>query len=255
MSVTASQVAVASETGLARARNEDSAYVGRWLCAVADGMGGYAAGDLASATVVEAVRRFDAATDAGQLTSVLGSAVLAANSQLAARSAGVPEVTGMGSTLTALLWSGTHVGVAHIGDSRAYLLRGGTLRQITEDHHLSNLVAAPMPARISEYLVRYLDARPGWSPDLTLRSVQPGDRYLICSDGLSGFTSAEAIRDVLAGRAEVAQAADGLVALAYAAGAPDNVTVIVVDLPDGAWAEREGSPLVMGAAAGLAGRA
>lgn len=95
----------------------------------------------------------------------------------------------------------------------------------------------------------------GTSPDLTLRSIQPGDRYLICSDGLSGFTSAEAIRDVLAGRAEVAQAADGLVALAYAAGAPDNVTVIVVDLPDGAWAEREGSPLVMGAAAGLAGRA
>ena len=77
--------------------------------------------------------------------------------------------------------------------------------------------------------MRYLDALPGWSPDLTLRAVQPGDRYLICSDGLSGFTLPGAIRDVLAGSAEAAQAADDLVALAYAAGAPDNVTVIVVE--------------------------
>jgi PPM family protein phosphatase len=252
--MTRARVAVASRTGLVRARNEDSAYVGRWLCAVADGMGGHAAGNVASATVVDAISLFDVVTEAGQLTTVLGTAVRAANSGLTARGLGVPDLTGMGSTLTALLWSGTHVGIAHIGDSRAYLLRGGALRQVTEDHHLSNLVAAPMPARISEYLVRYLDARPGWSPDLTLRTVQPGDRYLICSDGLSGFTSAGAIRDVLTGRAEVTQAADDLVALAYAAGAPDNVTVIVVDMPDGAWTERGGSPIVAGAAAELAGR-
>jgi PPM family protein phosphatase len=251
--VNAPCVAVASETGLVRARNEDSAYAGRWLCAVADGMGGHAAGDVASATVVDAVRRFDVAADAEQLTSILGSAVSAANSQLTARADGVPELTGMGSTLTALLWSGTHVAVAHIGDSRAYLARGGRLRRITEDHVLGKLVAAPMPARIGEYLVRYLDARPGWSPDLSLRAIQPGDRYLICSDGLSSFASEEAIRDVLAD-GDVDQAADSLVALAYAGGAPDNVTVIVVDVPDGAWAERDGSPLVLGAAAELAGR-
>jgi PPM family protein phosphatase len=218
-------------------------------------MGGHAAGDVASSTVVDAISLFDVPAEAGELTTVLGSAVSAANSRLTARADGVSELAGMGSTLTALLWSGTHVAVAHIGDSRAYLLRGGALRQITEDHHLSNLVAAPMPARISEYLVRYLDPRPGWSPDLSLRAVQPGDRYLICSDGLSGFTSAEAIRDVLADRAEVAQTADALVALAYAAGAPDNVTVIVVDVPDGVWAERDGPPLVAGAAAELAGSA
>jgi PPM family protein phosphatase len=251
--VTGARIAVASETGLVRPRNEDSAYVGRWLCAVADGMGGHAAGDVASATVVDAITPFDAFADAGQLTAVLGSAVLAANSGLTARSKGVPELASMGSTLTALLWSGTHVGLAHIGDSRAYRLRAGALRQITEDHHLGNLVAAPMPARISEYLVRYLDARPGWSPDLTVSTVQPGDRYLICSDGLSGLTSAGAIRDVLADRAEVTQAAEDLVALAYAAGAPDNVTVVVADVPDGAWAERNGSPVVAGAAAELAG--
>ena len=218
-------------------------------------MGGHAAGDIASSTVVDAISSFDTPAEAGQLTTVLGSAVFAANSRLTARADGAPELAGMGSTLTALLWSGTNVAVAHIGDSRAYLLRGGALRQITEDHHLSNLVAAPMPARISGYLVRFLDARPGWSPDLTLRSVRPGDRYLICSDGLSGFTSAEAIRDVLAGRTEVAQAAADLVALAYTAGAPDNVTVIVVDVPDGTWAGRDGPPLVMGAAAELGSRA
>ena len=250
--MTGARVAVASETGLVRAWNEDSAYAGRWLCAVADGVGGHAAGNVASATVVDAISSFDVAAEPGQLTTVLGAAVRAANSGLAARGDGVPELTGMGSTLTALLWSGTHVGIAHIGDSRAYLLRGGALRQITEDHHLGNLVAAPMPGRIRKYLVRYLDARPGWSPDLTLRTVQPGDRYLVCSDGLSGFTLEGAVRDALADCADAAQAADALVALAYAAGAPDNVTVIVVDVPDGTWAERDGPPIVLGAAAELA---
>ena len=146
--MTGPRVAVASETGLVRARNEDSAYAGRWLCAVADGVGGHAAGNVASATVVDAISSFDVSAEAGQLTTVLAAAVRAANSGLAARGDGVPELAGMGSTLTALLWSGTHVGIAHIGDSRAYLLRGGALRQITEDHHLGNLVAAPMPGRI-----------------------------------------------------------------------------------------------------------
>jgi serine/threonine protein phosphatase PrpC len=130
-----------------------------------------------------------------------------------------------------MLWSGSHVAVAHIGDSRAYRLRGRVLRQITEDHVVSNLVAAPTPAHISGYLVRYLDARPGWSPDLSLRTAVPGDRYLICSDGLSGFASPDAIRAVLADSRDADHAADGLISLAYAAGAPDNVTVIVVDLP------------------------
>ena len=250
-----SRVSVASKSGLVRVQNEDSAYVGRWLCAVADGMGGHAAGDVASATVIDAIRRFDAATDAEQLTMALSQAVHAANSQLAARAEAAPALAGMGSTVTAMLWSGSHVAVAHIGDSRAYLLRNGVLRQITEDHILSNLVAVPMPARIGGYLVRYLDARPGWSPDLTPRIATPGDRYLICSDGLSGVVAPDAIRAVLADRGDTNEAADSLIALAYAAGAPDNVTVIVVDVPGGRWEEREGNPLVVGAAAELASRA
>lgn len=114
-----SHVAVASETGLVRTRNEDSAYVGRWLCAVADGMGGHAAGNVASATVVDAIRRFDVAADTRQLTRILGSAVRTANSQLSERADGMSALAGMGSTLTAMLWSGSHLAVAHIGDSRA----------------------------------------------------------------------------------------------------------------------------------------
>ncbi|MGH3247019.1 MAG: PP2C family protein-serine/threonine phosphatase [Trebonia sp.] len=250
-----SHSAVVSKPGLVRARNEDSAYVGHWLCAVADGMGGHAAGDVASATVVNAIRRFDVATEVARLTTVLGSAVRAANSQLATRAEGAQALAGMGSTLTAMLWSDSHVAVAHIGDSRAYLLRNRMLRQITEDHILSNLVAAPMPARIGGYLVRYLDARPGWSPDLTLRAVLPGDRYLICSDGLSGFAGPDAIRAVLADSGDADQAADSLVSLAYASGAPDNVTVIVTDVPGGTRGERAGGPLVVGAAAELASSA
>jgi protein phosphatase len=217
-------------------------------------MGGHAAGDVASATVVNAIRRFDTATDASQLTSALGSAVRAANSHLATRAEGVQALAGMGSTLTAMLWWGSHLAVAHIGDSRAYLLRDRVLRQITEDHVLSNLVAAPMPARISGYLVRFLDARPGWSPDLTLRTAATGDRYLICSDGLSGFASPDAIREVLASDGDAGQAAEGLVSLAYAAGAPDNVTVIVMDVPNGTWDEPEENPIIVGAAAELAGQ-
>jgi serine/threonine protein phosphatase PrpC len=251
--VTSSQVAAASAAGLVRGRNEDSAYVGHCLCAVADGMGGHAAGDVASATVIAAIRPFDSATDALRLTAALGSAVTAANQQLAVKAKADQALASMGSTLTAMLWSGSYVAIAHIGDSRAYRLRNHILQQVTEDHVLSKLVAAPMPACIGGYLVRYLDARPGWSPDLTLHTVRPGDRYLICSDGLSGFVGPDAIRDVLAD-GDIDQVPDSMVRLAYEAGAPDNVTVIAVDVPDGSWQERNGSPLALGAAGRLAGR-
>jgi len=248
-----SRVSVASETGLVRARNEDSAYVGHWLCAVADGMGGHAAGDVASATVIGALKLFDAETDAARLLATLGSAVRAANSELTARGAGDQALTGMGSTLTAMMWSGKQVAFAHIGDSRAYRLRDGILTLLTEDHVVSNLVATPSPARIGGYLVRFLDARPGWSPDLTLRTALPGDRYLLCSDGLCGFTQPDEIRRALGGDAD--EAAHDLISLAYAAGAPDNVTVVVVDVPSGTWTPREGAPLLVGAAAGAPSQA
>lgn len=248
-----SRVAVATGTGLVRRRNEDSGYVGRWLCAVADGMGGHAGGDIASAAVIDAVRQFDVAPESpGQMTAILGAAVKEANKRIAARVREEPALASMGSTLTALFWSGSTVLVGNIGDSRAYRLRDGVLTRLTEDHVLSNLVASPMPSGIGEYLVRFLDRRPGWSPDLTLRTAMPGDRYLICSDGLSGVLSPDRIGEVLKGTGDPGRAVETLIRETFAAGAPDNVTVIAVDLPEGAWQERDASPVVVGAAADLA---
>jgi len=125
--------------------------------------------------------------------------------------------------------------------------------QITEDHVLSKLVASPMPSEISGYLVRFLDGRPGWSPDLTLRAAQPGDRYLICSDGLSGVLSTDVIRDVFTEVSDPNQLVETLTQLTYEAGAPDNVTIVAMDLPDGIWHQRKGAPVVLGAAASMAG--
>jgi protein phosphatase len=183
----------------------------------------------------------------------LGQAVRLANDRLAAKVALEPTLASMGSTLTAMLWSGEHVAIANIGDSRAYRMRDGHLLQVTEDHVLSKLVASPMPAEISEYLVRFLDGRPGWSPDLTLRTAHPGDRYLICSDGLSSYVGDALIRGVLADTGDLDQVVAALVEGTLDAGAPDNVTVIVVDVPSGNWQERGDPPLVVGSAALLAG--
>jgi protein phosphatase len=217
-------------------------------------MGGHAGGDIASATVIDAIRRFDVVPDStGHMMATLAAAVREANDQMAAKVQGDPDLASMDSTLTAMFWLDSTVVVAHIGDSRAYRLRNGVLTQLTEDHVMSKLVASPMPPEIGDYLVRFLDRRPGWSPDLTPRTALPGDRYVICSDGLSGVLGADRIREALANGSDLDQAVETLIQETHEAGAPDNVTVIVVDLPDGTWQERSGSPMVLGAAASLAG--
>lgn len=197
-----SRVAYTTSIGLVGERNEDSAYIGRRLCAVADGMGGHAAGDIASGTVIDAIRRFDvAAENPGQIIAILGNAIREANSRLTAKVQAEPRLGSIGSTLTAMSWSESHVVVANIGDLRAYRPRPGVLNRLTEDHVMSKLVASPMLSEISEYLVRYLDGRPGWSPDLTPHKARPGDRYLICSYGLSAVLSEDMIlQDILAGQ-------------------------------------------------------
>ncbi len=249
-----SRTAFATTTGLVRKRNEDAAYIGHWLCAVADGMGGHAAGDVASATVIEAIRPFDIAVNSpAELTGVLGHAVRRANERMAERVEADPSTASMGSTLTAMLWSGSHVAIANIGDSRGYRMRNGKLVQVTEDHILGKLVAEPKPAEIGEYLVRFLDARPDWSPDLTVRVAQAGDRYLLCSDGRSSFVAADVMRDVLADISDLDQAVATLVERAMNAGGPDNVTVVAVDVPEGVWEERADPPVVLGSAASVAG--
>ena len=188
--------AAASETGLVRRNNEDAAYSGRWLFAVADGMGGHAAGEVASAAVIESLRAHDLDVGADALLEALGHAVTEANAEVARRAAEDSARFGMGTTLTAMLWSGSTSALVHIGDSRAFRLRDGQLRQITEDHVLGNLVSNAGP--LAPVLSRYLDGRADRSPDLSLRELRAGDRYMICSDGLSPVVNIEAISAVLA---------------------------------------------------------
>jgi PPM family protein phosphatase len=240
--------AAASVTGLVREGNEDSLYAGRFLLAVADGMGGHPAGEVASAAVIESLRMHDREVAPGDLLEVLGRAVGEANAEVARRAAEDASRLGMGTTLTALMWSGATVAVVNIGDSRGFRLRDGRLRPITENHVLGNLLSNA--GNMAPVLSRYLDGSPYRSPDLGLREMQCGDRYLLCSDGLSPVVSTKAIQGALVATASPGEAVRQLVALAENAGAPDNISVIVIDVAEaGAGAGGEAAePVTLGAA-------
>jgi PPM family protein phosphatase len=220
-----------TDVDLVRERNEDSVFVGRALFAVADGMGGHVAGDVASATVVEALRAHDATVASADLTTVLGRAIDQAGRAMRRVIEAQPDLAGMGTTLVAMLCSGSMAAVANVGDSRAYRLRDGDLVQITEDHTYAHLVwdAATVP-NLPEKIARFMDGRlDGRSPDITLRDLRPGDRYLLCSDGLSSYVPETSLRETLAAGTGPDEAADRLMALALGAGGPDNITMIVID--------------------------
>jgi len=226
-----------THVGLVRRRNEDSIYVGRSLLAVADGLGGHPAGDIASATVIEALQPHDRLVDPSDLSTALGRAVMDANEALRRRIRTEPETAGMATTLVAMLWSGTTAVVANVGDSRAYLLRdagSGNSRttQITEDHTYGHLVAdaADVPD-LPERLSRFLDGRvDGRSPDLTTWDLRPGDRFMLCSDGLTEVVPHELIHATLSSPSGPDEVADRLITLAINQGGPDNITVIVIDV-------------------------
>ncbi|OHV39927.1 MULTISPECIES: PP2C family protein-serine/threonine phosphatase [Pseudofrankia] len=230
--------AIRSDVGHVREGNEDSAYAGPYLLAVADGMGGHAAGEVASSTVVSALADLDTEIDADDLLEALVAAMHDANAQLRAMSARDGTLDGMGTTVTALLASGDQLGVLHVGDSRCYLLRDEVLSQVTHDHTLvQDLVdqgritpeqANTHPQR--SLLMRALDGREV-EPDLTVRQIRVGDRYLLCSDGLSGVVSGETILEALLGTTP-RDAVDRLVELALKGGGPDNITVVVADVVD-----------------------
>ena len=242
--------AAASETGRVRQDNEDSAYAGRWLFAVADGMGGHAAGELASAAVIRTLADADAETGPGSLLDVLGMAVAAANAEVARVAAEDPRHRGMGTTLTALLCSGDRAALVNIGDSRAFRLRDGHLRQLTEDHVMGKLVSNA--GALAPVLSRYLDGRPDRSPDLSIRELRPSDRYLLCSDGLSPVVSTRAIRDVLAVAADPETAVTQLAELAEAEGAPDNLSIVVIDIRPAGTVPESAEVTILGAAAAVA---
>jgi PPM family protein phosphatase len=230
--------AMQSDIGLRRADNEDAAYAGPRLLAVADGMGGHAAGELASAAAIEALRPLDTQVPAGELLNALDHAVRRANSAMRDIVQADPSLDGMGTTLTALLWSGSQLGLVHIGDSRAYVVRDGEMFQITHDHTLVQSLLDDGKITASEVashpqralLLRALSAKPGDDPDLQLHEAAPGDRYLLCSDGLHGVVDEDAITRVLLTVPDPDQAAKDLIALAIEGGGPDNVTCIVADV-------------------------
>ena len=232
--------AVRSDVGLLREGNEDSAYAGPHLLAVADGMGGHAAGEVASAATIDTMAALDTDQPGADLLSALANAVATANMRLQEMIMSDPATEGMGTTLTALLWSEGHAALCHIGDSRAYLLRGGQFYQLTHDHTLvQSLVdegriteddVATHPQR--SLLLRALDGRTLADPDFETYETMVGDRYLLCSDGLSGVVTEQTLHQALAGVRDPDKAALQLVELALKGGGPDNITCIVADVVD-----------------------
>jgi len=230
--------AARSDVGLLREGNEDSAYAGTRLLAVADGMGGHVGGEIASAAAIDTLKPLDVDVPANEIVGVLEQAVHRANETLHNIVEGDPSLQGMGTTLTAMLWHGRQMALVHIGDSRAYLLRNGELFQITHDHTLvQSLVdegrisldeAASHPQR--SLLLRALDGRGEVDPDVSLREAQLGDRYLLCSDGLCSVVTAETIHHGLSSVAEPEQAVRQLIDLANRGGGPDNITCVVADV-------------------------
>jgi len=219
--------AARSDRGLLRSNNQDSVYAGERLLVVADGMGGHAAGDLASRVVVAAFVPLDENPPGADLIAPLRRAMDAGNDAIADLVAEDPELDGMGTTATAMLFDGPRMGLAHIGDSRAYLYRNGVLHQLShDDTFVQSLVddgritedeAAHHPQR--NLLLRALNGSEP-EPMLVVREISVGDRFLICSDGLSGVVSAEAIADTLAGP-ETDRVADTLIELALIGGAAE----------------------------------
>ncbi|MFI5840993.1 PP2C family protein-serine/threonine phosphatase [Catenuloplanes sp. NPDC051500] len=247
--------AARSDRGLIRDGNQDSVYAGPRLLAVADGMGGMAAGDVASNIVIGAMAPLDEDVPGSALVDALRNAVETANQQLRDTVDANPQMEGMGTTLTAALFSGSKFGMVHIGDSRAYLLRDGEFSQITKDDtyvqmlvdegRISPEEAGSHPQR--SLLTRALDGR-DIDPEYSVRQVLPGDRYLICSDGLSAVVSADTIADTLREYVDPQQCVERLVQLALRGGGPDNITVVIADATDGDIVEL--APMVGGAAAG-----
>jgi PPM family protein phosphatase len=241
---TTTRAAAVSHVGRVRSNNQDSGFAGRQLFVVADGMGGHAGGDVASAIAVTRVREVDTQqfSDATDAEFALQTALVAANSLIAETVFEHPELTGMGTTVSAILRVGDMVALAHIGDSRIYLWRDEELIQVTSDHtFVQRLVdsgritpeeALTHPRR--SVLMRVLgdvDAHP--EIDTRVLDTRPGDRWLLCSDGLSSYVSEDILTKTLAAGLSTEETADQLVRHSLDHGAPDNVTVVLVDVHEG----------------------
>ena len=251
--------AALSDVGRVRRNNEDSAYAGPHLLLLADGMGGAAAGEVASAAAVQVIRRLDSPEISGEdMIEALAGAVHRANERLSELVEEDPEREGMGSTVTALMFDGKQMGLAHLGDSRAYRMRDGQLYQLSHDHtfvqslvdegRISKEEAFTHPHR--NLILRVLDGRPDSDPDLEMLEVRAGDRLLLCSDGLPDYVSDDVIKASMADGTPDSVVVE-LITHALEAGSNDNVTCVVADVIETQPASGV-APQLVGAAAELA---
>ena len=247
--------AARSDRGLVRANNEDSVYAGARLLALADGMGGHAAGEVASQLVIAHLAHLDDDEPGGDLLSKLDKAVHEGNSAIAREVEDNPELEGMGTTLTAILFAGDRLGLVHIGDSRGYLLRDGELAQITKDDTFvqtlvdeGRITAEEAHSHPQRSLIMRALTGHEVDPTLIMREARVGDRYLLCSDGLSDPVSHETILEALK-LADVGESADRLIELALRGGGPDNVTVVVADVVEHDYGGQT-QPILAGAVSG-----
>ena len=233
--------AARTDVGRARDRNEDSYFAGDKVFAVADGLGGHNAGDVASKLAIESFRALDGRLGdlpPERISRMLTDAVLDANRAVYRRAQSDAKVRGMGTTLTALAITDGSVQIAHVGDSRCYLLRGGAMNQLSSDHTLvARMVQegklTPEQAEVHpqrSILTRALGAEPEVDVDSFEVDVLPGDRLLLCSDGLSSVIPEERIREILLSAGDLEEGCAGLIDEANAHGGPDNITVVAVEL-------------------------
>jgi len=232
--------AARSDVGRIRAKNDDSAYVGRHLAVVADGMGGHAGGDVASAATVLDMLHLDHDDYAGDAGTVLADEIQTANSLLSELVHINPKLAGMGTTVTALLLAEGKLHFAHIGDSRAYRLRDGVFEQVSVDHTFVQRLIDEGRLRPEEaethphknVLMRVLgdvDASP--ELDLDTLDVKPGERWLLCSDGLN-YVAGHVVERTVRETKDLRECVETLVNLTLEAGSPDNVTVVMVEIAE-----------------------
>lgn len=250
--------AARSDVGLVRSNNQDSGYAGTNLLVLADGMGGPAGGDIASSVALAHLVPLDTDTHtADSMLALLRDALMDAHDELSERSRRDPDLEGLGTTCIAIMRSGNKLAMVHIGDSRAYVLRGAALTQVTTDHSFVQYLVETGQITLEEaehhpnrnVVLRILgDSQADVTPDETMREAVLGDRWLLCSDGLSGVVSPETIGSVLAEIKDPGQCAEELIRLALRAGGPDNVTCVVADIVN-SGSFPSAAPQIVGAAA------
>lgn len=242
-----------SEIGLVRKNNQDSAYVSPTMLMVADGMGGAAAGDLASAVAISQLAEADTTHPTGEdMLSAMETAISKASAVISELVHTDANLDGMGSTVCGVMFDGEVLALANVGDSRAYRYRDGTLTRLSRDHswvqslvdegRITEAEALEHPHR--SLILKVVNGQPQHTPDLEMVDVALGDRLLICSDGLCGMVTDEVIAARISGQPSDAMAA--LIRVAHLEGGQDNITIIIADVVEG---EPVGEPEILGAAA------